>query len=206
MSVHVAPNINRVRIHTCIYTYTQKTYQLHICTVVCWSLLYTFGPSKRWIELVQDALPSVFGTVSFKTFSLGEQHPEIREIGVAHGKQNQSLGKQGIRQVPPFDDQRLDQQVDWTCLCQLALVMSKELQSHLPNDLHWFAWFNTNTTVEVQAVRQQPLMTLASAFADCPLASLMGMGQYEPTNRWLGEPIDEMFTRGTTGIAPQQLL
>ena len=41
----------------------------------------------------QDALPSVFGTVSFKTFSLGERHPQIKEIGVAHGKQNQQLGR-----------------------------------------------------------------------------------------------------------------
>lgn len=84
-------------------------------------------PKQHWpIELLQDALPSVFGTVSFKTFSLGEQHPEIREIGVAHGKQNQSLGA--------FARRRTVQRLGLTPFV-FALVISKELQSHPINQI-----------------------------------------------------------------------
>lgn len=41
---------------------------------------------------IQAALPSVFGTVIFKHFDLGSQCPEIREVAVAHGTQNQYDG------------------------------------------------------------------------------------------------------------------
>ena len=41
---------------------------------------------------IQAALPSVFGTVLFKHFDLGSQCPEIREVQVAHGTQNQYDG------------------------------------------------------------------------------------------------------------------
>eukprot|EP00438_Fugacium_kawagutii_P026762 Skav216452 [mRNA] locus=scaffold50:688706:696647:- [translate_table: standard] len=58
---------------------------------------------------IKDALPSVFGSVSFKTFSLGEQHPEIREIGVAHGKQNQ------------YDGLELDLKIIWNCNADIVV-------------------------------------------------------------------------------------
>lgn len=58
---------------------------------------------------IKDALPSVFGTVSFKTFSLGERHPEIKEIGVAHGKQNQ------------YDGLELDLKIIWNCNADIVV-------------------------------------------------------------------------------------
>lgn len=58
---------------------------------------------------IKDALPSVFGTVSFKTFSLGEWHPEIKEIGVAHGKQNQ------------YDGLELDLKIIWNCNADIVV-------------------------------------------------------------------------------------
>ena len=58
---------------------------------------------------IQAALPSVLGTVSFKHFSLGNENPQIKEIGVAHGKQNQ------------YDGFELDVKIIWNCIADIVL-------------------------------------------------------------------------------------
>ncbi|CAJ1415709.1 unnamed protein product [Effrenium voratum] len=58
---------------------------------------------------VQAALPAMFGSLSFKTFNLGPEHPQLMEIGVAHGKQNH------------YDGLELDVKMVWNCNADIVL-------------------------------------------------------------------------------------